>query len=358
MQIVTLLLLQLSPRLTKGLCVCLCMLISFKFALSKSQTILVIKFIFHATCVFVYDNWEFISEYCHLFMTTGQDLQISAERPSSLMVIPTKIKNIKKRQRRTDSTEESEQASQAPPQKQCTFRSNVLATVGLLSTLKLNNAHVALLKQTPFWLLIDAIRKGKLGENAYIKHDKPILAIIEKYDTNDSKFLIGGKKVALTRNDIRLIFGICCGNIPIGELKIKKKDVAFATRRGITEARIGSRKIKDMINELLNKEEAFLTEDDIRDVVRLICMFICLTLFFSTSGVTIAWTYVDCMENIEQIKDYDWAQSIADTLNASMHKFHAKPRDATGCVMALMVSLNKFFAMTSVFGHSNNLLVI
>ncbi|KAI8551292.1 hypothetical protein RHMOL_Rhmol06G0174200 [Rhododendron molle] len=186
-------------------------------------------------------------------------------------------------------------------------------------------------------MLIDAIRKGKLVEKACMKHDKPILSIIEKFDTNDSKFLIGGKKIAITRNDIKLIFGIACGNKPIGDLNKKKSDVAFATRRGIKEARIGSKKMKDMINEILQKIEVSMTDEDIRDVVRLVCMFICLTLFFSTSGVTIAWTYVHCMEKIEEIKDYDWAQSIAETLNTSMHKFHDKPRDATGCVVALMM---------------------
>ncbi|KAF7146822.1 hypothetical protein RHSIM_Rhsim04G0158100 [Rhododendron simsii] len=186
-------------------------------------------------------------------------------------------------------------------------------------------------------MLIDAIRKGKLVEKACMKHDRPILSIIQNYDTNDSKFLIGGKKVAITRNDIKLIFGIACGNKPIGDLNKKKSDVAFATRRGIQEARIGSKKMKDMINEILQKKDESITDENIRDVVRLICMFICLTLFFSTSGVTIAWTYVHCMEKIEEIKDYDWAQSIAETLNTSMHKFHDKPRDATGCVVALMV---------------------
>ncbi|KAI8556409.1 hypothetical protein RHMOL_Rhmol05G0250700 [Rhododendron molle] len=203
----------------------------------------------------------------------------------------------KKQQTKKATKQESESESEPEPhsptqtQKQCTFRSNVIGTVGLLSKLNLNNAHLDLLKQTPFWMLIDAIRKGKLVEKACMKHDKPILSIIENYDTNDSKFLIGGKKVAITRNDIKLIFGIACGNKPIGDLNKKKSDVAFATRRGIQEARI---------------------------------------------GVTIAWTYVHCMEKIEEIKDYDWAQSIAETLNTSMHKFHDKPRDATGCVVALM----------------------
>ncbi|KAI8544201.1 hypothetical protein RHMOL_Rhmol08G0277600 [Rhododendron molle] len=228
-----------------------------------------------------------------------------------------KQQNPKQTKKATKQESESEPEPHSPTQtqKQCTFRSNIIGTVGLLSKLKLNNAHLDLLKQTPFWMLIDAIRKGKLVEKACMKHDKPILSIIENYDTNDSKFLIGGKKIAITRNDIKLIFGIACGNKPIGDLNKKKSDIAFATRRGIKEVRIGSKKMKDMINEILQKREESMTDEDIRDVVRLVCMFICLTLFFSTSGVTIAWTYVHCMEKIEEIKDYDWAQSITETLN-------------------------------------------
>ncbi|KAF7124934.1 hypothetical protein RHSIM_Rhsim12G0081900 [Rhododendron simsii] len=247
-----------------------------------------------------------------------------------------------KHQRLTHESESEPEPEPEPDtptqtQKQCTFRSNVIGMLGLLSKLNLNNAHLELLKQTPFWMLIDAVRKGKLAEKACMKHDKPILSIIENYDTNDSKFLIGGKKVAIIRNDIKLIFGIGCGNKPIADLNKKKSDVAFATRGGIHDARIGSKKKKDMINEIpQKKKEEFITDEDIRDVVRLICMFICLTLFFSTSGVTIAWTYVHCMEKIEEIQDYDWAQSIAEILTTSMHKFHEKPRDAIGCVVALM----------------------
>ncbi|KAF7114523.1 hypothetical protein RHSIM_RhsimUnG0084500 [Rhododendron simsii] len=109
--------------------------------------------------------------------------------------------------------------------------------MGLLSKLNLNNAHLELLKQAPFWLLIDAIKKGKLSEKACIKHDKPILSIIERYDTDDNKFLIGGKKVAITRNDIKLIFEITCGNKPLGDLNKKKSDVAFATRCNTTADR-------------------------------------------------------------------------------------------------------------------------
>ncbi|KAF7149577.1 hypothetical protein RHSIM_Rhsim02G0108800 [Rhododendron simsii] len=215
------------------------------------------------------------------------------DRPATLMVRQATQSPLQTRgKKRQRHTEQSEPDSPTQTQKKCTFRSNVIGTVGLLSKLNLNNAHLKLLKQTPFWMLIDAIRKGKLAEKACMKHDRPILSIIQNYDTNDSKFLIGGKKVAITRNDIKLIFGIAAGNKPIGDLNKKKSDVAFATRRGIQKARI---------------------------------------------GVTIAWTYVHCMEKIEEIKDYDWAQSITETLNTSMHKFHDKPRDATGCVVALMV---------------------
>ncbi|KAF7113012.1 hypothetical protein RHSIM_RhsimUnG0169600 [Rhododendron simsii] len=191
------------------------------------------------------------------------------DRPATSMVSQASQSPLQTRgKKRQRPTEQSEPDSPTQTQKQCTFRSNVIGTVGLLSKLNLNNAHLELLKQTPFWMLIDAIRKGKLAEKACMKHDRPILSIIQNYDTNDSKFLIGG------------------------DLNKKKSDVAFAIRRGIQEARI---------------------------------------------GVTIAWAYVHCMEKIEEIKDYDWAQSIAETLNTSMHKFHDKPRDATGCVVALMV---------------------
>ncbi|XP_058198678.1 uncharacterized protein LOC131314196 [Rhododendron vialii] len=56
----------------------------------------------------------------------------------------------KKKATKQESKSKSKPDSPTQIQKQCTFRSNVIRTVGLLSKLNLNNAHLELLKQTPF----------------------------------------------------------------------------------------------------------------------------------------------------------------------------------------------------------------
>ena len=278
-------------------------------------------------------------------ITTRSNTQPNRTPPSMMDVQQSqrkrqspKIKNVpgKRRKLTQESDEEEESHMPTQTQKQVTFRSTLMGSLTLLPKLNLKVAHLDLLKQTPFWLLIDAIRNGQLTDQSCMKRDKPIMNIIKCYNTEDKKFLIGGKKVSLTKNDIKLIFGIACGEKEIGQQKTNKSDCAFASRRQINKRRLGSARMKELIDELLNKEEQ--SDEDIQDVVRLICMFIWLTIFFATSGTTITWQHVDCMENISEIKDYDWAKCIADTLHESLCRYCSRPHDTTGCVIALMVS--------------------
>ena len=66
-------------------------------------------------------------------------------------------------------------------------------------------------------------------------------------------------------------------------------------------------------------------------------MILCVTIFFLTSGINISWSHVALLEDFDEVKTYDWAESIREKLMSSIHKYHRQPKDVKGCVVALLV---------------------
>ncbi|KAG5541143.1 hypothetical protein RHGRI_021125 [Rhododendron griersonianum] len=59
--------------------------------------------------------------------------------------------------------------------------------------------------------------------------------------------------------------------------------------------------MKEKIKQLKTSNEL----EDINDVVRLLCLFLCVTLLFSTSGTTVNWSFVYYMEDLAKVKQYN-----------------------------------------------------
>ncbi|KAG5537181.1 hypothetical protein RHGRI_024570 [Rhododendron griersonianum] len=72
------------------------------------------------------------------------------------------------------------------------------------------------------------------------------------------------------------------------------------------------------------------------DIARLLCLFLCGTLFFSTSGTTINWVYVRHMEDLNKIKQFDWAGAICKYLLRSTHVEHKDPKEVKGSSILLL----------------------
>ncbi|KAF7114281.1 hypothetical protein RHSIM_RhsimUnG0093700 [Rhododendron simsii] len=100
------------------------------------------------------------------------------------------------------------------------------------------------------------------------------------------------------------------------------------------EPRSSTTTMKEKIKELKTSNK----QHDIDDVARLLCLFLCATLLFSTTGTTVNWFYVHYMEDLEKVKEYDWASAIANYLLKSIHKNHKELRELKGCSMLLPIS--------------------
>ncbi|KAL7224356.1 hypothetical protein ACSBR1_025754 [Camellia fascicularis] len=211
--------------------------------------------------------------------------------------------------------------------------------VKLLQHIKLRNEHINGLKKTLFWLLFDVILQNKLNYKQCRKYDDIALKIIQTYQPGSSgSFQLGPQTIKLTTEDIKSIFGISCGDEPIHLGYGNKSRSSFLTRRSIQTERLSSTTIINLLQKALKGKK----KEDTEDVIRMLCMYTCLKLFFSMSGTTVGWVFLNYMEDINSMRKYNWAEAIRNTLMSSIEKYHKNPAKVTGCVMALLVTTAQF----------------
>ncbi|XP_058203886.1 intracellular protein transport protein USO1-like isoform X2 [Rhododendron vialii] len=206
------------------------------------------------------------------------------------------------------------------------------AMIRLMKVFPVTPALKDSLKKTPFWHLINAFIEEKVKSEHCRKFDEVVVKIVELYDANTRTFTLGNKHVKLEREDVKLIFGISCGNEEINQGYCKKEDVQLAVKWKIKQKRLDTSIIKKLLKEKQNNK----LEEDMDDVARLLCLFLCGTLFFSTSGTTINWVYVCYMEDLNTIKQFDWPKAICKYLLKSTHAEHKDPKEVKGSSILLL----------------------
>ncbi|KAF7124339.1 hypothetical protein RHSIM_Rhsim12G0112900 [Rhododendron simsii] len=75
------------------------------------------------------------------------------------------------------------------------------------------------------------------------------------YEEDNISFILGDKKLKLTKEHVKVIFGISCGSVEMVETNIKKESVALAKRLEIKEARLSAPAMKQKIKELKSSEK-------------------------------------------------------------------------------------------------------
>ncbi|KAI7981276.1 hypothetical protein LOK49_Contig53G00014 [Camellia lanceoleosa] len=91
------------------------------------------------------------------------------------------------------------------------YRSNISGVIKTVLELDFGEGHIREIRKTPFAAMVDAIRAHNLIPQSFKKCDATVCRIIKTYNPEDEKFHIGGAKLPLRNNDIRLIFGLQCG---------------------------------------------------------------------------------------------------------------------------------------------------
>ncbi|CAL5335621.1 unnamed protein product [Camellia sinensis] len=163
------------------------------------------------------------------------------------------------------------------------YRSNIQSLIKFFKTTKLKDEHLTVLRKTPFSLLVDTLSENKVKRKDSIKYDDVVAKILQTYQMDGTTFEIARKKLKLKRNDFKLIFGIACGQKKMNLAYGRKNEVAMVQRRKITESRMTSASIQKLITKLLRSNN----NEDVEDVVRLVCLLVCLLLLYPGTGTTI-----------------------------------------------------------------------
>ncbi|XP_038713922.1 uncharacterized protein LOC120007633 [Tripterygium wilfordii] len=212
------------------------------------------------------------------------------------------------------------------------FRSNLGAIGTLMKSLNLREQHELLLQKTPFWHLLSQFLGGKQPEVKIRKSHNVIVDLIRTYDERENGFMLAGKKVELSENDITLIFGVMSGDKEISTVrKIQSKVSLFVSRRFRDVKTLRSPNIKSALQEVIESEDV----DDVEDVARLLMLYVCQALFFSTTTDALPWTFVYYIEDLEEVKNYNWSRAIKNNLMDSIKNFVITPVKVTGCVTVL-----------------------
>ncbi|KAL7258462.1 hypothetical protein ACSBR1_004567 [Camellia fascicularis] len=220
------------------------------------------------------------------------------------------------------------------------YRSNMTGLVKLMKNTKFTQAQLGCLQQTPFWHLLDALRNSEIDFDKCMKYDDVVVHVLQMYKASKDAFYNGEKKMNIHDNDIKLIFGVDCGIKPMDISYGAKPKTGIINKRCKNVNRLTSKWIRTLLTEALKGKK----KDDNKEVVRLVCMYACQKLFFSTSGETIGWGYYAHMVPLESMQEYDWAKQIRRTLTSFISQNDKKPEKVTGCVMLLMVNVDELFA--------------
>ena len=211
-----------------------------------------------------------------------------------------------------------------------------------MSTTKFTDGQLKCLKRTPFWMMFDALINKKIELSSCMKYDDVIAKIIETFNPASNCFKIGPKSVKLSTHDIKLIFGIDCGSVPMETAYGSKPTFGLIGKKCKDTQRLTSKNIRSLIDDALGGRK----KSDNEEVARLISLYACLKLFYSTTGETIGWAYYQHMEHLDKMREYDWAETIKSTLMNSIELHHQRPERVTGRVMALMVCNTTFTHIT------------
>ncbi|KAL7209548.1 hypothetical protein ACSBR1_031154 [Camellia fascicularis] len=180
--------------------------------------------------------------------------------------------------------------------------------------------------------MFEAIVINKPDFNEYKKCDELMVKILKTFNIRDDAFHIGGRLVKLRKVDIRLVFGLQCGDQHLDLTLGTRPTSNFIQRRCDGVGRITANLIRNLLDDAVKGKSV----RDEEDTTKLLCLYFCVKLFFSTSGETISWVFVRYIDNLNTVQTYDWTAAILNTLMRLVREFYRNPEKVTSCVVTLL----------------------
>ncbi|KAH7855806.1 hypothetical protein Vadar_029169 [Vaccinium darrowii] len=181
-----------------------------------------------------------------------------------------------------------------------------------------------------------------LAEQFVKKYDNDILSVIQHYRMGEGKFYMGTKLVALTHEEIALIFGIVSGNTKIRVLNLNKKpDSPFVNRNFEDTSVMSYATMRERITDLIKitskgKKKKGVEDESTKDLARLLTLYVLGTVFFKTTGPNFNWSYIPFVENWEECTTYAWSIHLTDHLTNELDTKRRIPWTVGGCTVALL----------------------
>ncbi|CAL5428078.1 unnamed protein product [Camellia sinensis] len=172
---------------------------------------------------------------------------------------------------------------------------------------------------------------NQIDHTEFRKGDDLIVRILRSYSVREGKFVLGGRAVDLTDEDMKLLFGLQGGNAFLDLTPRPRPASDFVQRKCPGTSRITAKLVKDLLMEASVGD----TPNDHEDTAKFICLYVCGKLLFATSGETISWNLIRYVDNFDAMKLYDWGAAVRNMLMCSVRDFHRTPEKVTGCVVAL-----------------------
>ncbi|CAL5323316.1 unnamed protein product [Camellia sinensis] len=192
--------------------------------------------------------------------------------------------------------------------------------------------HITALERTPFGMFKCFWKKDDVVLKKFKKVDDNVMDVIKSYDFHAKGFKLGGKTCDIRDSDVTLIFGIKSGTKKVDVSYGKKQESPFVQRRFRNMSRISVKSLREALGDALEGT----TRVDVEDVARIMCLFIVATLLLPTTGLTVGWTFVALVEDLEMMNSYAWSTAVASTLTTSIHSSLGSPENVTGCVLLLL----------------------
>lgn len=273
----------------------------------------------------------------------------SQPQPQQQQTTQTKSRSVQSQPQpepETESEDEQPKTQTRLRQSQPQHRSNIKAICTLMTSQlpKTTERHWQAVELTPFSNFYRAFRQNKVQESKLTKKENDVREIIRTYEPKDKKFKFGKLSKEFTENDVKLIFGICCGKEEMDLKPMRKEHSSFAMRRFATVERLTTKIIRDELIKSANGR----TKQDEEDFARLLVLFTCSALLFSNTGSKLGWATVHYVDDMKNMRKYNWAQAVKKHLMDDIHHNYKEPEKVKGCVMALLVSINFYFPLFSL----------
>ncbi|KAI8550984.1 hypothetical protein RHMOL_Rhmol06G0149300 [Rhododendron molle] len=176
------------------------------------------------------------------------------------------------------------------------YRSTLNTVVKLIRSIptgQFTPLQVQEIKKTPFAEFLLGIVEANLDEAYVRKSDPDVLKLVKQYEGTGGRFKLGGKSVKLTAKEVTLIFGIQSGPTRIvlnPTPRVPKLD--FADRLCLEPK--GQRILTiPLLREFFAKTVEGTSLQDAKDLVRVLCLLLIGTLFFTSTQARMSWGYLE-----------------------------------------------------------------